>query len=159
MILFLFSSCLCLQSVFLCATTEASSVDVSVEMWTTLFCVSTAWLHVFCLRWQLLICAHIQEPDEGTWPTHTHRQHTPLTPTQQLSSLALTLVCYSATRLMLWDEHNKLFRVCVLVEWVKWWWIHTGVLWPISGRWGGCFLMQQALICFFSVVLFSQALN
>lgn len=52
--------------------------------------------------------------------THTRWQPIlTLTPPQQLSSLALTLVCYSATRPMLSDEHDKLFRVCMLVERVK----------------------------------------
>lgn len=102
---------------------------IEVQCWClhwTLFRVSTvllrAWLHVFSLRWQLLISTHTQGTDEKTWPTHTT---TPLTSPQQLSCLALTLVCYSATRAMLWDEHSKLFRVCMLVEWVKWWWIYT----------------------------------
>lgn len=32
----------------------------------------SAWLHVFSLRWQLIISSRRLESDDGIWPWHTH---------------------------------------------------------------------------------------
>ena len=114
---FLFISCCLWCSVSVCVWSPVLMSPWRCGQHCSVCPLFRLWLHMFRLRWQLLISTRMQEPNEGTWPTHTHTHtHTDTLLSHPHNSFPLLLWHLSVTQ-----QHGWCFETNTRssLEWVR----------------------------------------